>query len=55
MKDVTSKVMDDVGGLVNTRSAGSLPKNREQVSYYRSREASSKSKTPVDVLYNVML
>lgn len=47
--------MDDVGGLVNTRSAGSLPKNREQVSYYRSKEASSKSKTPVDVLYNVML
>ena len=53
-------VTEEVGGLVNARSMGSLPKSREQVSYYKHRDkgecstASNRSKSE-DVLYNVML
>ena len=59
-KDVMAAVTEEVGGLVNARSMGSLPKSREQVSYYKHRDkgecstASNRSKSE-DVLYNVML
>lgn len=57
VKDILTSVTDDVGGLVHARSVGSLPKGREQVSYYRHQGQSSsckKSKSE-DVLYSVML
>jgi len=36
---------------MNSRSVGALPKNSQQVSYYKSKEKTVSS----DVLYNVML
>ena len=36
------EVVDDVGGVINTRSAGALPRNSQQVSYYKSKEKLSK-------------
>lgn len=57
-KDVITTVTEDVGGLVNARSMGSLPKSREQVSYYKHRgenTSSSGRNKSEDVLYNVML
>jgi hypothetical protein len=52
VKSVLTSVMTDVGGIVNTRTVGSLPRNYEQVSYYRKKDNSQKA---CDVLYNVML
>jgi len=56
-KGTMVEVIDDVGGIINTRSAGALPKNCQQVAYYKSKEKPSKSNksSTVDVLYNVML
>ena len=51
-------VIDEVGGLVNARSVGALPKSREQVSYYKSKAkscSSSNTGKSEDVLYSVML
>lgn len=57
-KDTLSSVAEEVGGLVCARSIGSLPKSREQVSYYKRKsknESSGSSVQTSDVLYNVML
>jgi len=51
------EVVEDVGGVINTHSAGALPKNCQQVTYYKSKKKSSKNlkNSTIDVLYNVML
>lgn len=54
VKDTMTSVIDEVGGLVNARSVGSIPKSREQVSYYKSKGKTNTGKSE-DVLYNVML
>lgn len=45
------EVVESIGGVMNSRSVGALPKNSQQVSYYKSKEKTVSS----DVLYNVML
>lgn len=53
IKGTMMEVIGDVGGIINTRSAGALPRNSQQVAYYKSKEKSSRDTS--DVLYNVML
>ena len=53
INDTLTEVIDSTGRLVNTRSAGALPRNCQQVSYFKSKDKSSGHN--LDVLYNVML
>ena len=47
------EVVEDVGGMINTSSAGALPRNSQQPPYYKSKDKSCPHNS--DVLYNVML
>ena len=53
LKGTMTEVIDDVGGIINTRSAGALPRNSQQVAYYKSKQKLTDHNA--DVLYNVML
>ena len=37
-KGVMMEVVENVGGVMNSRSVGALPKNSQQVAYYKSKE-----------------
>ena len=54
-KDAMTTVLEEVGRLVHARSVGSLPKSREQVSYYKHKGEQETNIKKSDILYNVML
>ena len=53
INDTLTEIIDSAGGLINTRSAGALPKSCQQVSYFKSKDKASGHN--LDVLYNVMM
>jgi len=53
LKDTVVEVIDDAGGMLNSRCAGALPKSQQQVSYYKRGQKETGHN--LDVLYNVML
>ena len=53
INDTLAEIIDSAGGLMNTRSAGALPKSCQQVSYFKSKDKTSGHN--LDVLYNVMM
>lgn len=56
LKETMTEVINDAGGMINSRCAGALPKSYQQVSYYKCKEKSQKELGHnFDVLYNVML
>ena len=38
LKGSMTEVIDDIGGIINARSLGALPRNSQQVAYYKSKE-----------------
>ena len=53
LKEMMTEVINDAGGMINSRCAGALPESHQQVSYYKCKEKSQKEL--FDILYNVML
>ena len=53
-KDALTSTLEHCGGVLEARSAGSIPKSRSQVRYHQSRNKKEKD-SGNDALFSVML